>query len=288
MRGTACVRIPDGECHILQTELPDTMKANTAIVFVACLIIAGMAIGVVVTRLAPDDVSLAPVPGNLTKGIVLDTHFPESPETIPIYKVTNNTVFFIGSPRLMEIKTNIPSEDEALFLAEKVLDQYGGLPADAVLRKVERVTMKEYNSATGMTGQEYPQWTQVIYTRQVAGLPVVGPGAEITVGLGENGEVLQFDKVWRTLQYDRDIPIISAEEAFDKLKKRELVEIPQSSLNGLIVSDIRLGYYAEDRDHDQEYYNPVWIFYGTTHPEIDRTLYPYIVDARETDEIQVK
>ncbi len=113
------------------------------------------------------------------------------------------------------------------------------------------------------------------------GLLVAGPGAEITVCFGENGEVLQFDKVWRTLQYDRDIPIISAEEAFDKLKARDLVEIPQSSLNGLVVSGIRLGYYAEDRYHDQEYYNPVWIFYGTNHPEIDRTIYPYIVDARE-------
>jgi hypothetical protein len=219
------------------------------------------------------------------EGIVLDTHFPLSLETVPIYMVTNITVFFTGSPKLMVIKTAIPSEEEAISLAEKVLEQYGGLPFDAILRKAERVTMKEYNTATGVTGQEYPQWTQVIYTRQVAGLPVAGPGAEITVCLGENGEVLQFDKVWRTLQYVRDIPIISAEEAFDKLKRRELVEIPQSSMNGLIVSDIRLGYYAEDRDHDQENYNPVWIFYGTTHPEIDRNLYPYIVDARKDSDM---
>lgn len=261
------------------------MNANTWIVFFACLVIAGTAIGVLLTRPVQDDVSFKPVSVNMTEGITLDTPFPKSPETIPIYKVTNITVFFIGSPKLMEIKTNIPSEDEALSIAEKALEQYGGLPADAVLRKTERVAMKEYNTATGVTGQEYPQWTQVIYTRQVAGLPVVGPGAEITVCLGENGELLQFDKVWRTLQYDRDIPIISAEEAFDKLKRRDLVEIPQSSLNGLIVSGIKLGYYAEDRDHDQEYYNPVWIFYGTTHPEIDRTLYPFIVDARETDDL---
>ncbi len=98
------------------------MKTNTGIVFFACLIIAGMAIGVLLTRPVQDDISSAPVSVNLTESITLDTLFPQSPETVPIYKVTNITVFFIVSPKLMAIKTNISSEAEAVSLAEKVLE----------------------------------------------------------------------------------------------------------------------------------------------------------------------
>jgi hypothetical protein len=263
-------------------EIPGTMKAILVTIVFICLVIAGVAIGALVMQPAPDDLSPASVPGNQAEGMTtLTTPFPKSPETAPIYNVTKKVEFTVGGPKLMETKTSIPSEDDAPALAEKALEKYGGLPGDAVLKKVERITLKKYNTATGTVEAEYPQRTEVIYTQQLAGHPVVGPGAEIIVALGENGELLQVNKVWRSLEYDREIPIISAEEAFEKLKRLELMEIPQCCINGLVVSDIQLGYYAEDRDHDQEYLYPIWIFYGTPHPEIDQSRTPFIVDARK-------
>lgn len=214
-----------------------------------------------------------------TGTISLSTPFPYSPATAPMYTVIAKDSIFEGSQKIMDVKASIPSESEAVPLAEKALEKYGGLPKDAILSKVEQVSIKKYNLSSGQIEEQYPQWTQIIYEQRVNGSPVIGPGAEINIGLGENGELLQIEKAWRYLEYDKDVPIISAEEGFEKLKKGDLLESAQSSLSGLEISEIQLGYYAEDREHDQKAYTPVWIFYGR-HPDSSNTHpFPYVVNA---------
>lgn len=211
--------------------------------------------------------------------IVLDINLPASPITAPAYKVIAKDSIFEDSPKSMEIKKNIPSETEAILLAEEVLKKYGGLPDDAVLSKVEQVAIKKYNLTSGIVEEQYPQWTQVIYEQNVRGMPVIGPGAEINIGLGENGEALFIEKAWRYLEYDNEVPVISAEQAFEKLKHGELLVTPQSSLIGLHITKIQLGYYAEQREQDQKSYTPVWIFYGTHEGSTNTQAFPYPVNA---------
>lgn len=278
------------ESHDLYQFLCHGMKTITWLAIFTVLALTSGIMGLLLTCASSQENNPAPpgpFPGNQSKGIMLAASFPPSPETAAVYRMTKHTVFSFGGPEIMDIRENIPTEEEAPRLATQALAQYGGLPGDAVLARVERVTVKQYNLATGAVEAEFPQYTAVIWRQQAAGHPVVGPGAGITVGLGEDGEVLQVEKVWRSLEYDHEIPIISAEDAFEKLERRELVKIPQCSLDGLHVSDIRLGYYAEDRDYEQEFFLPVWIFYGTLHPEIDQTLYPFIVDAVR-DEVPIE
>ena len=208
---------------------------------------------------------------------ILEKELPKSLATAPYYNVVKKESIFEGSPKMMEIKTSIPSENEAPVIAEKILEKYGGLPKDAVLSKVERVSMEKYNVKTESVEARYPQFTQVIYEQQINGAPVVGPGAEINICLGENGELLQIEKAWRHVEYAEEIPVISAAEAYEKLQKRDLLEITQSSMAGLKISSVKLGYYAEDREHDQKVYSPVWIFYGYKQ---GGKPYPYVVDAR--------
>jgi len=196
-------------------------------------------------------------------GITLDTAFPVSPSTAPVYTVLSTDSFFEGTPRLMDVKPSIPSESEAPTLAKNAMEKYGGLPDDAVLHKVEAVYMNKFNLTSHVIEEQYPQWTLVIYEQQIHGSPVIGPGAEIWIALGENGDLLQVEKVWRTVEYETEVPVISAEEAYEKLKQGELLEKYQSSLAGITISDIRLGYYAEDRARDQKHFTPVWIFTGT-------------------------
>ncbi|MEN6609492.1 MAG: hypothetical protein ABFC24_01495 [Methanoregulaceae archaeon] len=264
------------------------MKTVTWIAVLVILAYACVTVGVIMTQPSPGAETPgtpATVSGTPTGGPVLATQFPPSPVTAPVYAVTEKIAFSIRWPELMEVKGTIPSEDEAPLLAKQALLQYGGLPNDAVLRRIDRITLKKYNTATGRIEAEYPRYTEVVYGQQVAGHPVVGPGAGIHVGLGESGKLLEIDKVWRSLAYSHETPIISAEEAFAKLKKGELAERPQCCIDQLNVSSVRLGYYAEDRDHDQEYLYPVWIFYGTIHPEIDPTPSPFIVNATAPDGI---
>ncbi|RPJ52675.1 MAG: hypothetical protein EHJ95_03600 [Methanobacteriota archaeon] len=229
------------------------------------LVLTGRPIGKIAIYLFQGCVSLA-----------LGPPIPESPATAPVYRVVSTDSYCIISPKSMTVKANIPSEAEAPALAEKALELYGGLPDDAVLKKVYRNTMKKYNTVTGIVEEEYPQLTQVIYAQYVDGVPVIGPGAEINIGLGEDGEVLGIEKVWRHLEYSYDVPIISADEAFEKFRRGETLVILQESISASQVTEIRLGYYAEHISVDREYYTPVWIFYLA---QWGNDPYPLPVDA---------
>lgn len=217
-------------------------------------------------------------PQGSVAGFILENKLPESPVTAPQYKVVQKESVFKGSQKLMEVKPGIPSEKEAEELAEKILDTYGGLPKDANLAKVEQVFLEKYNTETKTVEERYPQFTQVIYEQQINGAPVIGPGAEINICLGENGEMLQIEKAWRHVEYAEEIPIISSAEAYEKLQKGDLLISPQSSLDGVRISGVKLGYYAEDRENDQQFYSPVWIFYGYKQ---GGQPFPYPVDARK-------
>lgn len=209
---------------------------------------------------------------------LLEKALPDSPATAPEYRVVKTDSVFEGSDRLFTVKPDLPSEDEAPAMAAKILEKYGGLPDDAILKHVETVSMQKYNTATGKTEEQYPQFTQVVYSQQVNGSPVIGPGAEINICLGPGGELLQVEKAWRHLEFSREVPVISSGDAFKKLKKHDLLVIPQSSLTGITISDVRLGYYAEDRQRDQPEYFPVWIFSGS---KDGGEPFPYVVDARQ-------
>ena len=230
---------------------------------IICLALVGATIGVTILGSQSSASGPSFVLQATTGAITLDTAFPVSPSTAPTYKVLSTDSFFEGTPKLMEVKSSIPSETEAPALAVKAMEKYGGIPDNAVLHKVESVYMNKFNLTSNTIEERYPQWTLVIYEQQIRGSPVIGPGAEIWIALGENGELLQVDKVWRTVEYAEDVPVISAEEAYEKLQKGELLEKYQSPLAGIKISDIRLGYYAEDRARDQKYFTPVWIFTGT-------------------------
>jgi hypothetical protein len=219
------------------------------------------------------------VPQGSSADFILDKELPKSPATAPSYNVIKKESVFEGSAKLMTVKNSIPSKDQAVPITEKILDNYGGLPKDAILAKVEQVFLEKYNTETKTAEERYPQFTQVIYEQEINGAPVIGPGADINICLGENGEMLQIEKAWRHVEYAGDIPVISATDAYEKLKKVDLLVIPQSSLEGVRISEIKLGYYAEDREHDQKIYSPVWIFYGYKQ---GGQPFPYMVDARQS------
>jgi hypothetical protein len=227
------------------------------------LILVGVTMGAVILGTHANDSRSSFVLQGSQNQFNLNTGFPESPKNAPMYRVIATDSIFEGSPKSMEIKTKIPSEAEAPAFAIRALEKYGGLPTDAVLYKSTAVYRNKYNLTTDTIEEKYPLRTQVIYLQQVNGAPVIGPGAEINIELGENGELLEIEKAWRSLEYAGDVPVISAEEAFEKLNRGELLVKYQSPLNEINISDIKIGYYAEHRNHDQKYYTPVWIFFGT-------------------------
>jgi len=225
------------------------------------------------------------IPGSreYNRSITPDVPLPVSPVTVPRYRVTSVQKFSSGTGTALMVKKHIPSVAEAPGLAEKLLEQYGGLPADAVLEKTEQVFIKKYNLKTGTVEEQYPQYTRVAYRQYVNGSPVMGSG--IAVSLGENGELLDISKDWSTLEYAGEIPVISADEAFEKLQARDLLMQVQSSLNGYHITRVQPGYYVETHLPDAsaqptrpDTCTPVWIFYGIK-PGTDVVPFPLMVNA---------
>jgi len=225
----------------------------------------------------------SPDPVVYNHSITLDVPLPESPATAPLYRVVSVQKFSSGTGTALAVKDHIPSIAEAPGLAEKALGVYGGLPADAVLEKTEQVFMKKYNLKTGTVEEQYPQYTRVAYRQYVNSSPVMGSGIEVS--LGEEGELLDISKDWSSLEYLGKIPVISADEAFEKLNRQDLLIPLQCSILDYHITRVEFGYHIETHPPDTSAQptrpnicTPVWIFYGVK-PGTDPEPFPLMVDA---------
>lgn len=207
----------------------------------------------------------------------IEAQVPETHRIIPVYKGIlsdddlNRQLKYIG-PNLFKAKNSTPSKKEAPALAEKALKPYGGLPSDAVLSNVfisEEITQK----SSGEITKREPIATFVGYRRQINGMPVVGERDHISVVLGENGELLELRKSWRTLEKTGEsIQVITPEKAVEKLKRGETYTKLQSPSNALI-DDIRLGYYEKPGNIREITLEPVWVFKNTNDPVFEFPVY---------------
>ena len=143
-----------------------------------------------------------------------------------------------------------------------MLRAYGGLPPDAVLVYNKKINAYKYNATTNEIKAVYPVMSQVQYTRYLDGKPVVGKGGHISVSLGENGELLELYKIWRTVENSGNVPIIPVTDALQKLIQGEIIDSP-SEITGINITKIRLGYYEKGLNESQEILEPVWVFYGS-------------------------
>ncbi|MFA6332240.1 MAG: hypothetical protein WCX22_04750 [Methanoregula sp.] len=254
-----------------------------------CLSLLVLIITVVIGSLLVSDLSPSPPAGSFpgspeyNRTITIGVPLPVSPATVPNYRVVSVQKFSTGTGTSLNVRDTIPSTAEAPGLAEKVITEYGGLPADAVLEKTEQVFMKKYNLKTRTVEEQYPQHTRVSYRQYINGSPVMGSG--ISVSLGTEGELLDISKDWSALEYTGDIPIISADEAFEKLQERDLLKPIQSSLNGYHITRVQSGYYVETHLPDAsarpvppDTCMPVWIFYGIK-PGTDSEPFPLMINA---------
>ncbi|MBE8539807.1 hypothetical protein [Geoglobus acetivorans] len=194
--------------------------------------------------------------------VELKTTFPKAPERMPVYRVVGGEIIETisnSSPEYWKVRKNLPSEEEAVEIALKALERYGGVPEDAVLRGVRAEYVSYMDSSAGEVGRE-PTLVVVSFKREINGFPVVGPGGEITVFIGENGTVVDLVKIWRKLEYTKDVRIISPQKAYELLQNGDVLRKPMGKLD-LEVVKIEPGYYAGGIGERQDYYYPVWIFH---------------------------
>lgn len=202
-----------------------------------------------------------------TKKITVHATEPKTPQSVTIYK----GVFRDGDKHDVILgdsltpKNNVISEKDAPEAAQKVIEQYGGLPTDAELGRSETRYLEKIRSSTGEVVEKTPVSTGVYYIRKIDGMPVVGMSDKIIIELGESGALLRYYKIWRTLEpLDTKVSVISPDKAADKLRGGQILDPPLGVNEDVNINEIKLGYYETSREDPEIILQPVWIFYGKT------------------------
>jgi len=258
------------------------MKTSSILLIILCLGALGSIL----------PVAGLPIPGFYDSpiGIVnISSPIPDSPSDITAYQVQpdpNDTAYF-SVPDLEKIRNNLSTEADAPQVAQKILDNYGGLPADAVLTESTNEYLISMNGTTNQEVARYPVSTNVQYGRKIGGVPVVGDGAYIIMELGDNGELLYLNKVWRTVTPSGTLPVQTIENAINKLRNGEVLN-PKKDAYNVNITKIKLGYFERGANQAEEYLEPAWLFKGTTNTGESIQYYVYArkfanFDADPTD-----
>jgi len=211
--------------------------------------------------------------------IVIKAKLPEVPASIPIYRATvrNGDVLYMRFGNTMSPKHNVTSEQDAPEVAKRVMEQYGGLPSDAVFVWSE-TSYLETQTDTGEVLYKEPVTTSVAYGRMINGLSLDGDTDYIRLELGENGEPLEIRKIWRTISFTGNASIIPASKAVKKIGQGESIDTEWLPDHVNVFIDTAVLRYYEKGQGDTSL-EPVWVFVGSVKPGDFVT--KYIVNARQ-------
>jgi len=185
-------------------------------------------------------------------------------QSLPYYKVLSEERDEKVDPSFMKVQDNIPSEEQAKDIASAYIQSHGGLPNDAIFKKVEQQHVQKVDYTNGQVVETYPLATEITYTREINGVQVVGPGDFIFISIGENGKVLCCLKTWRVLQRAGYTDLIPINDAVTKLERGEYMQMPLDQYRSPVtINEISPGYYSKAKGETQDFYKPVWIFTGT-------------------------
>ena len=154
----------------------------------------------------------------------------------------------------------LPSESSAESLAEQFLNDHQVYlrPDNAIYHNIGYTTTTTYDCALETVTSNITNNLNVNFAYQVDGYPVRGPGAEITVTLGDGGEIIGFHRVWKGIgnalgSYE----VITVGVARERLSQR--LDVPEENV---VITEECFAYYAEPGFAGQDYIQPVYVFNG--------------------------
>jgi len=245
------------------------MVIDRRIIAIAVIIIVGAGVliisGALKTKLVPLQSFQTPN-GNVNIWVPL----PETPQNVTKLRVVpglNETEYF-SVTNLEQIRQNATPVEDVPKVMSKTLENYGGLPEDAVMVYAETGYLEGYESSNipffpDRLISKDPISTDVQYGRKINGIMVTGEGSFIKVILGNDGELLYLNKVWRTVEPAGTERIIPVSKAIEKLGHGEILN-PKKCFCDVNVDRIYIAYWENGAGVEQEYLDPVWVFSGTT------------------------
>jgi hypothetical protein len=160
------------------------------------------------------------------------------------------------------------------------------LPPEASQANVQPISMLQIGQGRGAPAS-VPVEMQVNYGFALNGKAVMGPGAKASVFLGQNGEVIGFNKAWRDVSQGREVATRNGSQAFSELQRSP--RFRQGGVRNVRVTKMVAGYWAEDIGRGAVEVAPAYIFEGV-YQTADGQQIPFVqkipADAAQTEPVK--
>jgi|WetSurMetagenome_2_1015567.scaffolds.fasta_scaffold12696_2 hypothetical protein len=199
--------------------------------------------------------------------IAVNATIARNSSSLPVYhgKFDKNGSIDLQLKSFGSSRGNVTTEEDAPAVARKVMEAYGNLPDDAVFTGARTSYTEEYDHNLHKIVSIIPEDTTVTYSRNINGLWLIGDSNRIIITLGTDGELLWLFKVWRNYTYIGDTPLISVDEAIDKLEREDFISTTwHSGIRNVTIDTITPAYYAEDAGNSETLLEPVWLMMGNS------------------------
>jgi hypothetical protein len=181
----------------------------------------------------------------------------------------------------MNAGRNLPNRGQAMNIARDFLSKHGLLPNEAQILDVSETRtaiMRGPNAAP----TEVVNNLVVHFNFRIAGQEVVGPGAKMSVTIGDNGEVIGVYRAWRDIESEVEVDAGTPDRALRKFMEISRDGPPNllktgrvKPVNKVRIQHFQVGYMlAPGPEGTRNTLEPVYIFRGK------------LEGHREPDEVQ--
>lgn len=157
------------------------------------------------------------------------------------------------------VPTELPDALMASYIANSFVSTHASYlrPTTGNLASADigYVVTRAYDTLTNTTAMDVQNCIQVHYGfATMEGYDVAGPGAKMTVAMGDNGEIIGFYRDWREIESYGYYQAISQIEALNRY-------IEQSGLGpeNLNLTNTKWVYWAETGLIEQDFLQPMWL-----------------------------
>lgn len=177
---------------------------------------------------------------------------------------------------VVESQPTLPSKDQAVRIATNYLETRALLPPDAVCAGAFDSGIQETNT-DGVVTDRYVVQLAVKFDRRIQGVPVIGPGQQLTVDVGSEGEVTGVKKFWRDVKPYKKVKVRTATEAAAALQAQQSCCYQASEgTTTVVVTSVDFAYWVFSADTYQEHLSPVYEFRGRCLDEAGADVGPFV------------
>lgn len=173
-------------------------------------------------------------------------------------KLWQETPESIDYEKALGVKGEPEVEKKIESMAKDILKKSKLLPKEAYFIGTAKSEFAELKKGKVDTGETSVSGMTVSYGFKLDEIPVVGPGAKISVNYGSDGKMVGLFKAWREGEMDKNLPVVPPEEALKKFQTSRLfADLDEDSK--VTVKNFYLAHYALPAFEPQDYLLPVYV-----------------------------